>query len=345
VGKNGGYSAVQHLARSLQPASSKRKFLFMARNLTLYADESGHADDPLLYYAGMAGFVAEAGAWEVFEGEWKELLRIAGVNELHMRHFVHSEGEFTKWKGKEHEPERQMFLGRAIEIIKNARPVPIGAVVSLRDFESLTESQRISFLDPYYVAFQACTSGAALQAIYEDKDERVAMVYSYNKEFGTGRPGEVYSVDQAGRAEQLWHAMKRSHGRHCARMGSYGSSTPREMMPLQAADLLAYELCHEFENQLKRPDLGMRWPLRQMLGLLKVPIPLLILYDRKELLHRVKGSHFPDQTGVEEVPESHILDSLRSATQWMMERAGISLTPDEWKLAEAVMNSLGVAKQ
>ena len=124
----------------LHPASSVRKFLFMDKHFIFYADESGHADDPTLYYAGMAGFVAPAGAWEIFEDEWNQLLKFAQISELHMKHFVHSEGEFSKWKNKE--TERIAFLGRALEIIRNTHATPIGAVVSLMDFETLTETQK-----------------------------------------------------------------------------------------------------------------------------------------------------------------------------------------------------------
>ena len=34
------------------------------------------------------------------------------------------------------------------------------------------------------------------------------MVYAYNQERGATKPQDTYSVDQAGGAEKLWHAMK-----------------------------------------------------------------------------------------------------------------------------------------
>jgi hypothetical protein len=291
-------------------------------NYTSYCDESGHSEDPTLLYAGMAGFVAPAGAWEVFEGEWKELLRNAGFSQLHMKDFAHSEGEFARWKGKEHEAERQAFLGRALEIIRNTNATPVGAVVSLRDFASLTEGQKKSFLNPYYVAFQTCTRGSAIHALFETPEEKVAMVYSYNEEYG---------ANEGGRAHQLWEAMKKSIDWRY-RMGSYASNTPVELCPLQAADFLAYELCHEFENQIKRPKNGMRFPLTQMLQMVKSPIPKIVLFDRKELLRRVKESRFLDQTGVEEVAPDQMVVAASGMTRWMMERAGIKFSLTDLEL-------------
>jgi hypothetical protein len=151
----------------------------------------------------------------------------------------------------------------------------------------LTAGQQSSFLDPYYIAFQTCTRGAAIEAIFEEPGETVAMVYAYHNEYGT---------NAGGRAEKLWHAIKK-HYDHGNRMGSYASSTPRDLAPLQAADLFAYELSHEFENRVKRPGDDMRWGLRQIVGMYRIPIPQIILFDRKELLRRIKESGFEDQTG------------------------------------------------
>ena len=48
-------------------------------------------------------------------------------------------------------------------------------------------------------------------------------------------------------------------------MGSYTSDSPSNLTFLQAADLFAYELTHEFENRVNRPNDAMRWGLAQLL--------------------------------------------------------------------------------
>jgi hypothetical protein len=59
-------------------------------NLSSYMDETGHSDDACLEYVGMAGFIAPAGSWEVFEHDWKSLMRNAGLNQpFHMKEFAH----------------------------------------------------------------------------------------------------------------------------------------------------------------------------------------------------------------------------------------------------------------
>lgn len=283
------------------------------RELTAYFDETGHADDPQLSFVGMAGFVAPHAAWMNFEEQWKDALRNAHLSEpFHMKDFAHSVGQFESWKGKEE--DRKLLLSRLVEIIRGTGATPIGAAVSLRDFETLTPVQRLGFRGPYYICFQTCTRGAAIEAVFEDQAERVTMVYAFNGEYGTNRDGG---------AEKLWQAIRKYVTLGCNlrdRMGSYKSSTPSDSYPLQAADLFAYELCHEFENRIKRPNDRMRWPLRQIMRMYKIPSPQIRLLDRKELMRTIAESGWEDQTGVEELKNDQRRSAQEDMMRWLMER-------------------------
>lgn len=285
-------------------------------NLTSFMDETGHADDPKLHFAGMAGFVAPIGVWKVFEQHWNDLLAKAGLCEpFHMREFAHSEGQFRSWKGKEE--QRQLFFGRLLEIIAETKADPVGAILSVTDFNSLTPLQRASFgHDPYFTAFQKCTRGAASSAVLETADEKVDMVFAFQSEF-------------ASRAEQLWHAMKMSGIEQISeRMGTYSTSTPAAQCALQAADLFAYELRKEFENRINRPHDRMRYGLRQIIRMNKVPLPRIILLDRIELLRIIKESGFEDQTGTEELGRHNILSAMQIMMEWLKNRGEI--TPEDF---------------
>jgi hypothetical protein len=107
-------------------------------------------------------------------------------------------------------------------------------------------------------------------------------------------------------------------------MGSFASGTPTEMCPLQAADLFAYELCHEFENRIKRPHDKMRWGLRQILRMYRIPIPQIRLLDTKELLRVIHESQWPDQTGAEEINNHQMRSAQESMMRWLVERGELS---------------------
>lgn len=296
--------------------------------VTSYMDETGHSDDPNFRFAEMAGFVAPADLWEKFGKTWQEILDLFRLKEpFHMKDFAHSAGQFKDWKNKE--TKRQILFKALVKLILKIDAVPIGAIVSLDDFETLSERQRKALIDPYYLAFQTCTKGAAIVAASRPP-EKAVMVYSYNQEFGATKPREVYGVDQAGRAEQLWHAMKDStdFGRW---MGAYSSGYPSEIVQLQAADLFAYELAKEFQNLISRPKDKMRWGLRQILPLVTSPWPMVRLFDRKELLRLIIEGNLPYTEGTEEVADINkqlIAEHWRRA-KWLRQRADVELSEDD----------------
>ncbi|MGC2742831.1 MAG: hypothetical protein WA672_06565 [Candidatus Angelobacter sp.] len=280
-------------------------------NLHSYTDEGGHEDEPNRLYLGLAGFVAPAGNWDVFSAEWLDVLDKAGLKEpFTMKHFAHFKGQFANWN----ESSRQTLMARLIEIIRATNATPIGAVISLSDYQTLTASQQAALREPFYVVFQFCTRIAAIEATIEPPEETVAMTYAYNSEYG---------VTFAGKAEQLWHKIK-SKFQHGSRMRSYACGTPLELPQLQAADLLAYELTRDFESIRKRPNLGMRWPLKQILRMCKIPKPQIMFFDRKELFRVIRGNScnakFSDQTGIEEIDDTQVATAQDFMAKWLTER-------------------------
>jgi len=230
--------------------------------LIAYMDESGHSDDT--DFVGMAGLVAPSVRWETFEREWGHTPKEAGISSFHMREFAHSVGEFRKWK--ENEPKRKELLAKLMAVVSRTNAVAIGAIVSRADFRTLKPDRQLKFLDPYYACFQTCAWGAARLASFGPPDEKVAMVFGDHSEF-------------KGRAERLWRAMKRYLDLG-AKMESYTFSDARRVVPLQAADIVAYELRQHFDNRLNRPDLKPRWAFTQILK----GHPLFLYFDRALLL-------------------------------------------------------------
>jgi hypothetical protein len=133
-----------------------------------------------------------------------------------------------------------------------------------------------ALLDPYYLCFQDATRAAAVSLMgysiehienwkeFED-NEKVAMVYAYQRQFGAISSPVGTPRHNMGRAESLWHVIRDSNPHFGKRMGSYSSALSADLNCLQAADLFAYELTHEFENRIHRPNDPMRWGLAELL--------------------------------------------------------------------------------
>ena len=106
-----------------------------------YVDEAGHSKDPHRNYLCMAGLLATESAWTAFDPEWRSVCDEEGLTEpFHMMDFAAFKGQFKGWT----EEQRQRLLGKIVGAIRNAKAVPIGSVVSVRDFNSFDLSLRAS---------------------------------------------------------------------------------------------------------------------------------------------------------------------------------------------------------
>jgi hypothetical protein len=267
---------VSHLARAIHSSRSQHKFML---GLSAYFDESGDADDPECHFVGMAGLIAPSEAWEKFDGKWQAILdEHCGGKPFHAKDFAYQSEPFKGWdKGK-----REKFLCDLVRTIQESGSRPFGAVVSLDAYKTICQGIphiKKAVIDPYYICFQDVTRAAAVSLIGYGIDhmndvkrweqfentEKVAMVYPHQTRLGaiSSKPGTA--PQSMGRAESLWYAIKGGNPQFGRWMGSYASGSPNELTFLQAADLIAYELTHEYENRMKRPKDDMRWGLAQIL--------------------------------------------------------------------------------
>jgi hypothetical protein len=256
---------IQWLAEALHPSTSKRRYLFM---LKAYLDESGHSSDSECRFVGMGGLVAPSENWEVFTVAWQSALdEFIEGKPFHMKEYVCWPDAVGPYVGFT-ELKRRAFMARLIKAIVDCDARMVGCVVSIDGFNALIPQHQKMFRDPYFMAFQDATHGCSICGLSLDgpnAGEHVAMVYAYQEEFGAIESGRTEAVQQ-GKAEQLWHAIKAQQTITSQWMGVYSSALADDVCALQAADLFAYEITHEFENRLKRPHLDMRWGLRQLLA-------------------------------------------------------------------------------
>jgi hypothetical protein len=225
-----------------------------------------------------------------------------------MREFVHKGlGQFKGW-----EQERKDALYRSlIRIIVEFEVVPTGCIVSNSDFRSLNARQQLALRSPYYVALQECIRGACSQALALEP-ETVDMIFAMQSEYGTLNAQGENNADKSGRTERLFYGIKRNVPELGRYMGAYGSGEPKTTIPLQAADMLAYEMTKEYENLFgtqrrirKSYQELMRYGGRR---------PLVKYLDRLALLRILKESGSPDEEGFEEIVDNNFLQIVARHT-------------------------------
>jgi hypothetical protein len=220
--------------------------------LRAYCDESGFSQDPAQSVVAIGGCVGTLEAWEKFDGEWKTLLREFNVSELHMKNYAHSVGEFTIWENNER--KRRAFMGSATELMGQHIAAYIGAAIYLPDFACLPSTIKQRLGDPYFVCFQVCCRSATIQTL-EDPAERIDMVFSKRKGY-------------QGKAREFFYRLQ-TELVHGEKLGGISFESPKDVVQLQAADLVAFEL-HRFTKDriALQPDPNadsVRYPMGQIL--------------------------------------------------------------------------------
>ena len=205
----------------------------MPPELTAYIDETGHPShkEGVL---GFAGFIAANEDWSTFQQEWRAACP-GKFFPFHMRQFVKK-----TISASEHRDVLAVLMG----CIARNKLVPHATVVPLVKYHSLAAPDRTRIGNLYYVALAQLMNqiGSAVLAATDTSDvipimPRVSVVFAKSQ----------YS----GRALEWWWDSKASGmGSPLAALLSgvliekISVRTPSETIPLQAADVWAWELGH-----------------------------------------------------------------------------------------------------
>lgn len=246
--------------------------------LTAYMDETGHSSDQRQKYVGMAGLIAPESNWEEFERKWNAALKLTYINleYFHMTDFAARQKAYKGWS----EPKRRAVLGKIWRVIETSLAMPFGVIVPMELYRKLSDEHKQHFVDPYYIGFEsslaACTTFLEFMKI--TPEEKITMVFSEQVEFKN-------------RAMQFYDLVK-----DFGIMGSRG--TPpifrdmRDVVPLQAADVVAYEMYKECERRQYRPTSEPRYGYKRLLKMTqrnRMKIPMLMFFDEKRFASHIDG--------------------------------------------------------
>ena len=192
-----------------------------------YFDESGDPADPKVEVFTLAWLVAPAEDWKKFTETWNRLLRRHKVSMMHMTDFEHSIGDLKGWD----KTKKDSFAAQLAGVLKttfklgtsHSMSVEIWNKVIAPSMETPYKKKR----GPYIFLLQSCLE----QLVEYGKDlpsgERIACIFDENKLVSDAAKGH-YTL------------LKEVRGWNNILEGSVFESK-RNFIPLQAADILAYE--------------------------------------------------------------------------------------------------------
>lgn len=189
-----------------------------------FFDEAGGADHQFI---AVCGWLAEREAWKEFEADWKAMLARFDVPYFHMKEVAQFRGPFAKWYANR--AERDEFIKEAARLIRETVEMGVLVVVRYDAWRSLNLRYDLEkqWRSPYVLASRFCIARANAWVREQGYTER--DVQYFFEDGGPDMPGLVALAKR----DALQIPAFRS-----------GRDTELEygLIPLQAADFLAYEV-------------------------------------------------------------------------------------------------------
>lgn len=233
--------AVRELAARLHARGNPWRALAMLTAYTAYFDESGvHQGAPV---TAIAGFVATDLAWRRLSSEWEEVLaRLAshGVSWFHMAECMAGDGQFAGVPF----PEREALVAYLAGVISRFDITAVWAAVNNEDFHRVAP-QGAKFRKRYPAAYDLCFDEVVRQLWWWSSGNaggsRVAVVFAVQPEY-EDRNRETFGT---------W----RRHPQAGEFLGGLTFDFPKWLVPLQSADMLAYEMA-KYQEALEYGELS-----------------------------------------------------------------------------------------
>jgi len=240
--------------------------------LTVYCDESG--TDAKNRVATVCGYIGQVSEWRKFEQDWLPILRKRPYR-VKMMHRVDLEtwhGEFLPARGW-NPSRRNAFLTELHPVIKSRTKVALGSAVIKEDWEEVMPDWLKRFFGGVYGwCAHECVVASRVWC------ERPIRRYRHpiNWVFEKGADGQTQVAQMFAELER--HPILGKE----FRIGTLNFAC-KDVVPLQAADTLAYEIFKQVENQIV--DRGEKRDVRFSVKDLIRPqdLPYLKYWDRARL--------------------------------------------------------------
>jgi Protein of unknown function (DUF3800) len=219
----------------------------IATVLGAYSDESYEDHNDFV----IGGYVAPASEWLKLEEPWRRALSDANLCEFKAHNCEQGEEEFEGRSDRRELQDKFISLIRSIDAVGFATRIDLGAYDALYDrVQTARPKAEYRYFEAYPKVFEL-----QLQFILKYATEKYPGVEKINFVFDE-------TNQFAGRATDLLARQRARHnlvGRE--RLGSVTFGVSKDLIPLQAADLLAYEVHRELRNGWDSPTVVRSLPV------------------------------------------------------------------------------------
>ena len=194
--------------------------------LKAYLDDSGDADGASETFLTIGGYLGDLDGWQHFETQWAALLTKYEIPWLHMKEFKKENATFANLKS---DPVREgEFMAAAAKIIRDSVRGHVATTILLDDFRAFNTTHGLR-LDPYSFAIYGCLF--QLRSFHPN-DEIEIILDGFDRSYS--RMGKALEYAKSDTLEALLPNL-------FIPVPIPEGETWRTVLPLQAADLMAWE--------------------------------------------------------------------------------------------------------
>ena len=193
--------------------------------LTAYFDDSG--TDLKSDVAVVAGYLSSVANWESFAKSWQSLLNEYGINRMRRTDLEGFHGEFQSWN--QDRTKQIAFIRKAHRIIHQFTYTGVGGAMIKADFNRVVPKE---FARDYAGLYAWCAYSCVIDIGKWCDKHSYSGIVNYVFEAGTIGLGQVSAMLEAVHKDL---ALQQKH-----HIGTWSSGT-KAILPLQAADTVAYE--------------------------------------------------------------------------------------------------------
>lgn len=203
-----------------------------------YFDESYQVDQPTGHAVRltMGGCIAPAERWRQFSEEWETTIHQFGVGMFHMADFEADKQDFAGWR-RNRPNDRVTLLNRLLDLMAEYVEGYVGTFVEVKVYG---EKQK----DRYQELVVNSLRSASICANQKGSTDRMPVVFAQHQNFSPAKADAFSAVLMMIKD---------------APIGPVTAARPQDVMPLQAADIFAYELSRHL-----RFSSHQRYPLKRI---------------------------------------------------------------------------------
>ncbi|MGB6544769.1 MAG: DUF3800 domain-containing protein [Candidatus Acidiferrales bacterium] len=244
--------------------------------LKVFLDDSG--TDPAV---GIAGYLGGKNQWNKFERSWKKVIERNNVPEFKARNFWSRTGHFLGWSDE----RRGKFIDDLLRIIEETRIYPFAAATYRKDWDQFSIEERRFLTGAVYRNGKLIVTGKPSQPKFLPFHHCIIGPLFYCN------PGQVtyYHFDSDKNSDGLMTKLyfymrnKALPGYEREKMGSQMAFVDSvDCAPVQAADLLAWEVNRYATERLENPGARGRQSYRRAIKKLRSKEDF-ELYDKRKL--------------------------------------------------------------